>query len=186
MAPLLSALHHAGGGGKVEMVKLLLLKGADKDALDNSKHTPFMWPSITKTMAAALQTLNSPGCGRERHPSVRPPLRVRSAQDRGTGIRQGGDRARSGLRGCEHDPTDTSPHCRTGDRCARGAGSGLEARNRFGGTPFVAGTVAAALDAMSALLEHSVNVNARCTRGEGKGKGNHDQRGAERRMWTCC
>ena len=161
----MTPLHVAAREGKPEMVQLLMLKGADKEALNNYECTPLYLAVLRGHVSAAL-ALMAAGADVERRFGESKRSIVHLAAQRsdvdmmGAAIEHGAD----------VDAVDTSQstplHAAARLNQAEAidvlmeAGANIRARDRDGCTPLHYAAGRPSLEAFSALMNHGAHVNA--------------------------
>eukprot|EP00752_Nemacystus_decipiens_P011995 g10634.t1 len=159
-------LHVAAQGGQPEMVQLLLLKGADKDAMDNAGRTPIFVAAVHdhEATAVALMTAGADvNLGYRSYPmSV---LHVASMRGNVSFMRAA---IEHGANVDATDDTQSTPlhHAVILNRDEMidvlvEAGANTEVRDDIGRTPLHCAAFNRPHDALLALLKHGAHVNAR-------------------------
>ena len=159
-------LHVAAQEGKPEMVQLLLLKGADKDAFSRCGFSPLFFAAhygqVTSARALlagdANVNLNSRGCGtsvaqaaaRSGHVDI-----LKAAIEHGADVDAVDKHQNTALhRAAEADEVEAS-------KVLVEAGANIEARTDNGSTPLHSAADDLSLDTLAVLLKHGAHVNVR-------------------------
>ena len=159
-------LHVAAEQGKPKIVQLLMLKGADKDAMDSIKGTP-LYSSVWAGHVTSVLALLAGGadvhirCGMLKHPVLHRAAREGQVDILKAVIEHGAD-----VNAVDAHQR-TALHCATVNNHAVSidvlveAGASVDGRDIFSCTPLVMAACTLTLDALAALLKHAALVNNR-------------------------
>ena len=159
-----TALHVAARHGMTEMVRLLMLKGADKDTLDNYDFTPLYTAAYNGHVAATQALLAGGadvniGCGAWKAPVIHAAVQqvyvdiLRAVIDYGADVNAADTEQRTALVvATQHDNAEAIG-------VLVEAGANVEAPNSAGKVPLHAAAAALRLEALTALLRYGAHVN---------------------------
>eukprot|EP00752_Nemacystus_decipiens_P007696 g6879.t1 len=158
-------LHVAAGWGKTDLVQLLLLKGADKDALDNEEMTPLVLAGYQGHVAAAQALLAAGADANHRCREYKTPVMHVAAQEGHVEILRALIKHGADVAAVDTDGR-TALHIAASFATSEAvdmlveAGSDIEARNDNRKHPLYKASFNRSRALVLALLKHGANVNA--------------------------